>query len=61
MARDLTPAATLAAYSAVLAVVFLAALGLGRAVGPVGTQPAEHGGTHSTDSATHSSLPELAR
>jgi hypothetical protein len=61
MARELTPAATLAAYGAVLAAVFLGGLGVGRAVGPIGTQPAEHGGTHSTDSGTHSSLAEVTR
>jgi hypothetical protein len=52
MARELTPAATLGAYSAGLALVFVAAFGVGRVVGPVGTAPDVHGGTgtHSTGS-----------
>ena len=56
MARELTPAATLAAYGAGLAVVFVAALGIGSAVGPVGDGAPDHGtsrdhgdGSHGTD------------
>ena len=44
MARELSPAATLGAYAAGLALVFAAALGVGRAVGPVGAT-ADSGGS----------------
>jgi hypothetical protein len=50
----MTPAATLGAYAAALAVVFTAAVGLGTAVGPVGTaaaRPASHSTADHSDAA----------
>jgi hypothetical protein len=58
MARELTPAAALGAYSAGLALVFVAAFGVGRAVGPVGTAPDVHGGTPSDGRHTTSTSGE---
>jgi len=61
MARELTPAATLGAYGAGLILVFVAALGLGTSVGPVGTSTDDsRTGTHSTERGGGTHTPDTS-
>jgi hypothetical protein len=52
---DLKPATALGAYAIVLVLVFAAALGVGRAVGPVGPAPA-HSTTAPGSAGSHSDM-----